>query len=688
MYAALDAWVALEICSVLKNAPSVGMPLQSAAPVGQPISVHLGKKEVAQGIIVFQPREFPIAVGSSSDNPPVMLRVASTKTRAVVRIDNVLAPKCLLSYHKKTLEELQNGQTAFDVVVNLSSLRTRSINPPSIISPHIPPQEPGNPVLIEPSANTQVEAADLNLGGNYSEDFNPESDSDSEDGGDVGSENTVYVQSSVNEDNPSGILIDVFHEMHKLTRTIPKGHSLHKQFSTAFSKTMLIPDEGDKHRMVEYLQKKGTTFDKQYIAQNDWLWKRVRRYVPEPNVLYPIVKEFFDCWGAIICTGKKIPLFTPDSWNKSQSILHDIQKGWVSDPKGISMYVLEWVDKHGFNIYRCLRGTSDVEGAVHTHIRKNFASLNASPPLADCILADWRHRHNVEMDALHKKGTAYYGHYDPWIDHEITKLQADINWTETSSGRQSFHYSDPLNFQQTQEQFGITQIPDAIRIQCNFDGLPVMDPLTVSEDTSLSLIHVYPTKLQLSTLSGKRTDIYNYLSAAQKTKYAVTPIHTKEEYILFNNSVSIGGQWFSSTGVPNFAAMAGWWSSQANGVTIFYKMQEHLEKHYKSWLEHKKEKENLVNSQQLRAANEKRITAPTHIAKVLEPAALMQTPRAPEVSVVHQSSQPLQVQFSHSDTSAAHCPEIDHVENEPLDIEMLDPPVFTQVVQVGAFIIV
>ena len=123
------------------------------------------------------------------------------------------------------------------------------------------------------------------------------------------------------------------------------------------------------------------------------------------------------------------------------------------------------------------------------------------------------------------------------------KLQADITWTEIPHERQTFHYSDPLNFQQTQEQFGITQIPDAIRIQCNFDGLPVIDPITVSEDTSLSLSHaMYPTKLQLSTLDGKRTDIYNYLSAAQKTKYAVTPIHTREEYILFHNSVSIGGQ--------------------------------------------------------------------------------------------------------------------------------------------------
>ena len=80
--------------------------------------------------------------------------------------------------------------------------------------------------------------------------------------------------------------------------------------------------------------------------------------------------------------------------------------------------------------------------------------------------------------------------------------------------------------------------------------------LNTTEDTSLSLSHaMYPTKLQLSTLDGKRTDIYNYLSAAQKTKYAVTPIHTREKYILFHNSVSIGGQWFSSTGVSNFATV-------------------------------------------------------------------------------------------------------------------------------------
>ena len=85
-----------------------------------------------------------------------------------------------------------------------------------------------------------------------------------------------------------------------------------------------------------------------------------------------------------------------------------------------------------------------------------------------------------------------------------------------------------------------------------------------------------------------------------------------------------------------------------------------------------------MNSQQLRAANKRRITAPTHIAKVLEPAALMQVSRAPETSVVYQPPQPVQVQSSHPDTSAAYhnSPEM-VVDNELFDVEMSDPPVFS-----------
>ena len=94
-------------------------------------------------------------------------------------------------------------------------------------------------------------------------------------------------------------------------------------------------------------------------------------------------------------------------------------------------------------------------------------------------------------------------------------------------------------------------------------------------------------RLHQSALSGKRTNLYTYLATAQKTKYTVVPIHTEEEFQLFNSSVSLNGNWFSPNGTPDFEGMAAWWTAKADGKNIFYKMHEHLESHYKKWTDKK-----------------------------------------------------------------------------------------------------
>ena len=60
-----------------------------------------------------------------------------------------------------------------------------------------------------------------------------------------------------------------------------------------------------------------------------------------------------------------------------------------------------------------------MEGAVHNPIQQSFASLNASVELADCLIADFRHCHNIDVDIIHKKGSKHLEHYDPWFEHEI-----------------------------------------------------------------------------------------------------------------------------------------------------------------------------------------------------------------------------------------------------------------------------
>ena len=55
---------------------------------------------------------------------------------------------------------------------------------------------------------------------------------------------------------------------------------------------------------------------------------------------------------------------------------------------------------------------------------------------------------------------------------------------------------------------------------------------------------MYLIRLHWSKLSGKRTNFYTYLATAQKSKYAMVPIQTEEEFHLLNSSVSLNGNWF------------------------------------------------------------------------------------------------------------------------------------------------
>lgn len=227
------------------------------------------------------------------------------------------------------------------------------------------------------------------------------------------------------------------------------------------------------------------------------------------------------------------------------------------------------------------------------------------------------------MDAVHKQGKEEYrGHHDPWLDHEKTILRSEIAWTKELRPIRTFNDSDPLSFTQTKEQFGITQIPDVLRIQCNFDGLPILDPQTTTEE---SLTHVYPLKLHRAALSGKQSNIYEYLASAQRTKYAVTPVHKEAEFLLFNSAFALGGEWFTAHGDPPFSKIAAWWSGKSNGKTIFYKLPEHLSTHYTKWMDQKLRKENLVQSQAQRQSHQKRIQSSTHIAQVMEASVVFDT---------------------------------------------------------------
>jgi len=159
-------------------------------------------------------------------------------------------------------------------------------------------------------------------------------------------------------------------------------------------------------------------------------------------------------------------------------------------------------------------------------------------------------------------------------------------------------------FKPTQETFIISELPQTIREEYN---IPCRDQ--PPPDASLAPFPVV-------NLSGARTDRYGYLASAQNTKFALVPIHTNEEYRLFNSEVL---KFLSpSSGQPDFKAMAKWWSSRVDGKTIFFKIPEHLQAHFKAWSAVRDEMTTMHMSVKVRAGFVDLIHSDAHTSIVLD----------------------------------------------------------------------
>ena len=274
---------------------------------------------MARGIIVEQPVSFLIQ-NPLPNEKPISLNVSTTKTRALIQIDTILAPNCVIPHHRQLLKNLQNGEGSFKVVVSISSLRTRSDKEPVTIPEPLEPRNIGTIKTIQPpSLSTEdIENQDIDIeSDDENEDSIPERDIKEN------IDRSLGFTQQPSDILPSHILADVFHEIDKVCRTISKKHTLCRKFATAFSDTLLVPDENDKKAVSEILEKKGISFNKMRSKSPAWLWKQVRRYIPEKGILELILTEFFNSWGHIKCsvTGQK--LFSAKTWKKTQHKVQD-----------------------------------------------------------------------------------------------------------------------------------------------------------------------------------------------------------------------------------------------------------------------------------------------------------------------------------------------------------------------------
>lgn len=262
-YAALDAWIALDILRVLSTRLTVGEPLHKAASVGQLIGIFVHHHQVAAGVLVEQPKQFTVSLLAG-------VRVINvTKTQAVVQVTEVFALSYYLTHHKCTFEQM--GAPPFLALFNLSSLHTATANRVSqdttldsasiiepverevIQSPHMPVHNTDYSTIIESDLGSVFES-----GLDFIEDISDNPFIVEDPQMDVSS----YSQPLSSASKSTRIFADIFHVMDQLLCTLSKSHSLYKQFAIAFSDTMLVPDKKDLAQVQLYFKKKGLTLEK------------------------------------------------------------------------------------------------------------------------------------------------------------------------------------------------------------------------------------------------------------------------------------------------------------------------------------------------------------------------------------------------------------------------------------------
>ncbi|KAF6759179.1 hypothetical protein DFP72DRAFT_1102402 [Ephemerocybe angulata] len=539
-YAACDAYAPLAIYRELSKL-RVPQPLPQILP-----------QSGADILVYGQDRSSPIASGHLSPLPfPIEYDgIHITPTRALVTITKVLVPGAIItSHHKRPLSAF--GSTPFELVCNRTYLRMYDPLTFELPCPPTPmsqsEDEPGgtneeNAGGVEPEeplgrsdrpgeelesrAGELLQRA-LGLSGSLDddeEDLDELSPLAAEPAGgarvvDAGSDAQGRIMSA-NIKRPSGqtgnilrtrVLKDIFHLFNMLR--LPATHGLRKEFTRALRDILFVANLEDRVRIMAWASRQpgAPTFEQLAIRHAHWLWQRCRRYIPLPEVIFPMVEKLFRTYGPLQDMTTHEPLFRPQHWKTAAQILDLIRLGYVSDPPNIPLYTKIGVDAKAGNlpIYRCSRGTNFTEG-IHSQLRSRLPTVGVSIRHINARIPEYVYVHNKRVGTMNSTGKKYRGHYDLWISNRIQEREAFLEGV--LSGPLSIpSTSNGDLYIQTKERLGILMIPDNIRSEAG-----------IAEHAPDSAIH------------APRRD-FEYLARVQNTRKAVLPVHTTEEYDLFDD---------------------------------------------------------------------------------------------------------------------------------------------------------
>ncbi|KAF6742654.1 hypothetical protein DFP72DRAFT_830205 [Ephemerocybe angulata] len=292
-----------------------------------------------------------------------------------------------------------------------------------------------------------------------------------------------------------------------------------------------------------------SSWTSQRSSLQTWVLSEIRRIIPPPDQLYAPVAKVFATYGPLKDAATKAPLFNTAAWKTAKQILQLIYDGFVSDPPGINLYVETGSgEKTGLPIYRCIRGTNNVEGGVHTHLRSHLPSNGTSIRHAQACLMDFVLRHNLQVGVLNSTGKRYKGHFDIWVTNEIHQLS--ILLRDKLEFRMPWPFEGWLNtkfYQASSEVIGILPVPRDVQLQ---NG--------ISE--------------YVENMTDERPPRYDSLARLQGTRKAILPVHTEQEFMLFKDLMQQNTSFrHPSNAQPSYPEAARIWNSYADlNSQIYY----------------------------------------------------------------------------------------------------------------------
>ncbi|CEP16171.1 hypothetical protein [Parasitella parasitica] len=131
--------------------------------------------------------------------------------------------------------------------------------------------------------------------------------------------------------------------------------------------------------------------------------------------------------------------------------------------------------------------------------------------------------------------------------------------------------------------YGICPLPDVkmtklgIEKRANFDNNH-RNSSSLS-DRTIPILKDNNVYLKIGFTLRKRLGQYEYVAFNQQTKHAVISVHTLKETLEFERNYKEN----YDNVHPKFSEFASKFNSNANGIDIFYKTPDHLEKYYKQY---------------------------------------------------------------------------------------------------------